>query len=124
MEDHLLMRQSMVEALERECDLTVCGQADDATNALAAIKSSQPDLVLTDIQLKSSSGVELIKALREQSPRILIVATTIFEARRTERLARAAGASGFVSKQEGPEQLIATIHALLSAAKSREDWSV
>ncbi len=107
------MRRSIVEALEREPDLAVCGEAEDAQEALAAIASLQPDLVLTDIQLKSSSGLDLIKALHGQSPALLVVATTMFDVRRTERLARAAGASGFVSKQDGPDKLTAAVHELL-----------
>lgn len=114
-EDHPLMRRSIVEALERESDLTVCGEAADVQEAIAAIESLQPDLVLTDIQLKSSSGLDLIKALHAQTPALPIVATTMFDVRRTERLARAAGASGFASKQDGPEKLIAIIHETLKA---------
>ncbi len=101
-EDHALMRRSIVEALKRESDLAVCGQAEDAQEALAAIASLQPDVVLTDIQLKTSSGLDLIKALHERSPALPIVATTMFDVSRTERLARAAGAWGFASKQDGP----------------------
>lgn len=109
------MRQSIVSALERETDLTVCGEAEDAREAIEAIASLHPDLVLTDIQLKSSSGLDLIKALHAQTPGLPIVATTMFDVRRTERLARAAGASGFASKQDGPEKLIAIIHETLRA---------
>ena len=109
------MRQSIIGALERETDLTVCGEAADVQEAIAAIESLQPDLVLTDIQLKSSSGLDLIKALHAQTPALPIVATTMFDVRRTERLARAAGASGFASKQDGPEKLIAIIHETLKA---------
>lgn len=109
------MRQSIVGALERETDLTVCGEAEDAREAIEAIASLHPDLVLTDIQLKSSSGLDLIKSLHAQTPALPIVATTMFDVRRTERLARAAGASGFASKQDGPEKLIAIIHETLKA---------
>lgn len=109
------MRRSIVEALERESDLTVCGEAEDAQEAFVAIVSCQPDIVLTDIQLKSSSGLDLIKNLRAKSPALRIVATTMFDVRRTERLARAAGASDFVSKQDGPEKLVATVHEALKA---------
>ena len=111
-EDHALMRRSIVEAIEREPDLTVCGQAESALEA-PAIVLLQPDLVLTDIQLKSSSGLDLIEALRSRVPALPIVATTMFDVRRTERLARAAGASDFVSKEEGPDRLIAMIRRVL-----------
>ena len=88
-EDHPLMRRSIVEAILREPDLTVCGQAEDVPEVLTVV-SLQPDVVLTDLQLKSSSGLDLIKALRERLPALPIVATTMFDVRRNERLARAA----------------------------------
>lgn len=120
----MLMRRSIIEAIEREPDLAVCGQAEDAQEALAAILSLQPDLVLADIQLKSSSGLDLIKALRAQSPGIPVVATTMFNVNQNKRLARAAGAAGFVSKQDGPDRLLATIREVLKTGEDREDWSV
>ena len=113
------MRLSLVDALEREPDLVICGQAEDAQEAFAAIVSLHPDIVLTDIQLKSSSGLDLIKALRAHSSALPIIATTMFEGRRNERLARAAGASGFVSKDEGPEKLIATVREVLRTLKEK-----
>lgn len=114
-EDHALMRRSIIAALEREADLTVCGEAEDTPEALNAMSLSSPDLVVTDVQLKSSSGLDMIRALRAQSPTLPIIATTMFDVRRVERLARLAGASGFVSKQDGPEKLIAAIHEILNA---------
>jgi two-component system response regulator DevR len=109
-DEHELMRRSIVEAIRRESDLDVCGQAGHAQQALAAIVLLQPDIVLTDIELKSSSGLDLIRVLRGNSPDLLIIATTMFDGLRNEQLAVAAGASGFVSKDHGPERLIATIH--------------
>lgn len=117
------MRRSLVEAIERETDLMVCGQAQDAEDALAAIPLLLPHLVLTDIQLKSSSGLDLIKAIRAHAPELPIVATTMFDVQRTERLARAAGATGFVAKQDGPEKLISTVHELLKAGKEPDEIS-
>ena len=108
-EDYPLMRRSLIEAIEREVDLTVCGQAEDAQAAYAAVVSAQPDIVLTDIQLKTSSGLDFIKAIRAHAPTLPVVATTMFDVQRTERLARAAGASAFVAKQDGPGRLIEVV---------------
>lgn len=121
-EDHPLMRRSIVEAILREPDLTVCGQAEDVPEVLAIV-SLQPDVVLTDLQLKASSGLDLIKALRTRLPALPIVATTMFDVRRNERLARAAGASGFVSKENGPDQLVATIREVLKQSGERNGTS-
>jgi DNA-binding NarL/FixJ family response regulator len=79
--------------------------------------------VLTDIHLKSSSGLDLIKALHAQSPALPLVATTMFNVRRTERLARAADASGFASKQDGTEKLVATVHEMLRTGKEPDESS-
>lgn len=114
-EDHPLMRRSIVAALEREPDLAVCGQAEGAPDALTAIVSLQPDLVLTDLELKSSSGLDLIKALRARNAALPIVALTLFNHGEHARLARAAGASAFVPKHHGPERLVAITRALLGA---------
>lgn len=116
-EDHSLMRRSIIEAIEREPDLTVCGQAEDAPAALAAILSLPPDVVLTDIRLRSSSGLDLIKSLRERLPALPIVATTMFDVRQIERLAHAAGASGFVAKGDGPDKLFAALRQALNCGE-------
>jgi len=120
-EDHPLMRRSLVEAIERETDLTVCGQADDAQAALAAVVSARPDIVLTDIQLKASSGLDFIKAIRAQDPGLPVVATTMFDVQRTERLALAAGASAFVAKQDGPGKLIEVVRGSLKKDKAQHE---
>jgi DNA-binding NarL/FixJ family response regulator len=120
-EDHPLMRRSLVEAIERETDLTVCGQAEDAQAALAAVVSARPDIVLTDIQLKSSSGMDFIKAIRAHDADLPVIATTMFDVQRMERLARAAGASAFVAKQDGPVKLIEAVRNSLRANKARNE---
>jgi len=120
-EDHPLMRRSIVETIEREPDLTVCGQAEEAEDALAAVALLKPDIVLTDIQLKSSSGLDFIRDIRGYSPTLLIVATTMFDVQRNERLAREAGASAFVAKQDGPEKMIEVILQSLRSRTSRRE---
>jgi DNA-binding NarL/FixJ family response regulator len=76
--------------------------------------------VLTDIQLKSSSGLDLIKFLRARLPVLPTVATTMFDVRRTERVVRAAGASAFVAKGDGTDKLIAVIRDVLKNSQSDE----
>jgi DNA-binding NarL/FixJ family response regulator len=120
-EDHSLMRRSIIEAIEREPDLSVCGQAEDAPAALAAILSLPPDVVLTDIRLRSSSGLDLIKSLHERLPALPIVATTMFDARQIERLAHTAGASGFVAKGDGPDKLFAALRGAMRSAEHDEN---
>lgn len=113
-EDQTAVREGIIESLNRETDLRVCGEADDVQPALRAIASAKPDLVLTDLQLKSSHGIELIRELRRLYPVLPIVAMTMFDPVGHERQARAAGATGFALKQEGAEKLAEIIRAALA----------
>jgi len=112
-EDQAAVREGIVDSLNRETDLIVCGEADDLHRALAAIPNSSPDLVLTDLKLKSSSGLQLIRELRKLYPSLPIVAMTMLDPIGCERQALAAGASGFAIKQEGAEKLIGIIRKAL-----------
>ena len=113
-EDHPAVRQGIVETINREATLCVCGEAEDVQPALAAIETIQPDLVLADIQLKSSNGLDLIRALHERFPSLPVIAMTMFDPVRYERQARAAGAVAFVVKQEGADKMLEIIQDVLS----------
>ena len=69
-DDHPVFREGLVVLVKREADLAVCGEADNAPQALAAIERLKPDLVLVDIGLPGKSGLELIKDLRAVLPEI------------------------------------------------------
>ena len=60
-DDHPIVREGLAESINREPDLLVCAQAEDHQEALKAFEASKPDLVVIDLMLKSSSGLELIK---------------------------------------------------------------
>ena len=112
-EDQAAVREGIVENLNRETDLSVCGEADDLQPALTAIQAAQPDLVLTDLQLKSSHGIQLIRELRRLYPAMPIIAMTMFDPIGYERQARTSGATGFAVKQEGASKLIEAIRDAL-----------
>jgi DNA-binding NarL/FixJ family response regulator len=112
-EDQAAVREGIVESLNRETDLSVCGEADDLQPALTAIQAAQPDLVPTDLQLKSSLGLNLIRELRRLYPTLPVVAMTMFVPIGYEKQARTAGATGFAVKQDGAGKLIEVIRDAL-----------
>src|SRR5438309_1437640 len=74
-DDHPIVRQGLVQLISSESDLVVCGEGEDAYEALRAIRQIQPDLVLLDISLKGSDGIELLKELRaggDQMPVLML----------------------------------------------------
>jgi len=113
-EDHPAVRQGIVETINREATLYVCGEASDVQPALVSIEATTPDLVLADIQLKSSSGLDLIRDLRARFPSLPVIAMTMFDPVRYEKQALAAGAAAFIVKQEGADKMMEIIREVLS----------
>lgn len=112
-DDHPVFREGLVALVKREADLGVCGEADNASQALAAIERLKPDLVLVDIGLPGKSGLELIKDLRAILPEIAALVISMHdETLYAERVLRAGG-RGYVMKQEGPEKTLQAIRQVL-----------
>ena len=117
-EDHPVMRQGIVETINREADFSVCGEADDASPALSAIRAIHPAVALVDIQLMSSNGIDLMTRLVKEMPSVRIVGMTMFDDHQHEHKARAAGACVFFNKQGGNEKLISAIRKALAGDES------
>jgi len=113
-DDHPIVRQGLAQLINHEPDLIVCGQGEDAYQSLKPIKEARPDLVLLDVSLKDSDGIELLKELKAQMPDLPVLMLSMHdEALYTERALRA-GARGYVMKQEAPQTLLAAIRKVLA----------
>lgn len=112
-DDHPIVRQGLAQLINQENDLVVCGQAEDAHSAIQAIRELDPDLVIVDISLKDTSGVELIKDLKVQYPDLPVLTLSMHdEAVYGERALRA-GAKGYIMKQEATEKVVTAIRRVL-----------
>jgi len=112
-DDHPVFREGLVGLVKREADLAVCGEADNAPQALAGIEQLNPDLVLLDIGLPGKSGLELTKDLRAMLPAIAVLVISMHdETLYAERVLRAGG-RGYIMKQEGPEKILQAIRHVL-----------
>ena len=113
-DDHPMMREGLAQLIAQETDLMVCGEADDAAQALDQIEKLKPALALVDITLRSTSGLELIKDLRIRAPAVSILVISMHdESLYAERVLRAGG-RGYVMKQEGGKKLMEAIRHVLS----------
>ncbi|HVV73133.1 MAG TPA: response regulator transcription factor, partial [Verrucomicrobiae bacterium] len=113
-DDHPIVREGLAESINRENDLHVCAQAEDHLEALKAIEVSKPDLVVIDLMLKSSSGLELIKDVHARWPRVLLLVVSMHdETLYAERVLRA-GAQGYITKQEAPRDILLAIRRILA----------
>ena len=112
-EDHPVFREGLVQIINGEDDLTMCGEAEDAEHAIEVIPGLKPDIVLVDISLPGMSGLELIKELRARTDGIkLLVLSMHDEALYADRVLRAGG-DGYIMKQEDPEEVVNAIRDVL-----------
>ena len=112
-DDHPLVRQGIRMLLTGEKDLEVCGEAEDAAGALAFLKDRPVDVAVVDLSLKNSSGLDLIKDIRRRFPTVQVLVVSMRnEGLYAERALRA-GARGYVTKEEGPHEVLAGIRKVL-----------
>jgi DNA-binding NarL/FixJ family response regulator len=112
-EDHPVTREGLAQLLNQQPDLQVCGQAGTAPEALSVAAALRPDLVLVDISLGGTSGIELIKDLASRHASLpVLVLSTHDELLYAERSLRA-GAKGYVMKHEPTEQVMEAIRLVL-----------
>jgi DNA-binding NarL/FixJ family response regulator len=112
-DDHPVVREGLAESINRESDLSVCAQAEDHQGALKAIETHHPELVVVDLMLRDSSGMELIKDIHARWPRLLILVVSMHdETLYAERVLRA-GAQGYITKQQATHDILHAIRRVL-----------
>jgi DNA-binding NarL/FixJ family response regulator len=113
-DDHPVVRERLAEVFSREPDLLVCGEADSRHRALEAIADTAPDIVLLDLTLKQSDGLELIKDIRARWPSLKILVVSMHdEAVYAERAIRA-GARGYINKQEATRRILVAVRQVIA----------
>ena len=112
-DDHPLMRRGQADLLEREPDLSVCGEAGTAGDAMNAIARLKPDLVLVDMGLPDKDGLELIKDIQALHPGLPVLAMSMQDESLYAARVLRAGGRGYVMKGDAPEQLAAAIRTVL-----------
>lgn len=112
-DDHPMVRERLAMLFDQTPDLRVCGEAEDVPAALEAIVREKPDIVIADLSLRNSNGLELIKDLKAQGLRVPVLVLSMHdEALYAERVLRA-GASGYISKQENSQEILRAIRKVL-----------
>lgn len=113
-EDHPVMRDGMVAQISNEPDLAICGEAEEANEALRLVQQLHPDLVIVDISLKSGHGIDLVRRIHESDPRQRMLVNSMYDETVYAERALQAGAMGYLSKQSARGTLVPAIRTLLS----------
>jgi len=112
-DDHPIVRQGLALLIDREADLSVCGEADGAHSAFHAIETLRPDIVVLDISLNGPDGLEVLKEIRVKTGSLPVLILSMHDESIYAERAMRAGAKGYIMKQEATEKVLVAIRRIL-----------
>ena len=113
-DDHPLVREWLGHLINQQPDLVICGEAETAAAALREIRRLEPDVVVVDLSLGGSSGIELIKDIKLACPRVETLVLSMHEESTYVERALRAGARGYVVKRETTTKIVTAIRQVLA----------
>jgi DNA-binding NarL/FixJ family response regulator len=115
-DDHPAFRKALASALRLVGDIEVAGEASGGEDACIGAKELQPDVVLMDLSMPDISGIEAMQRIHSTTPELPVVILTAHADEGVERAARGAGASGFVAKGRGLQDILRTLHEVTAGS--------
>ena len=112
-DDHPLVREWLTNLINQTSDLVVCGDAESAPQALEAIARIKPDIAIIDLSLTDSSGLDLIKNVKQSCQGVVILVLSMHEESQYAQRALRAGAQGYVMKRETTQKVLEAIRQIL-----------
>jgi len=113
-EDHPVTRDGLVQLINYQDDLRVCGHAGTVAKAIGGVDEAEPDLVMVDVSLPDGHGIELVKDLKLRRPQARILVLSMHDEGLYAERAFRAGASGYIMKQEPTDTVLAAVRRILS----------
>ena len=113
-DDHPIVRQGLALMINRESDLVVCGEAEDAMGAMHVLASSHPDILIVDISLNGPDGIDLLKNIRVSHPTLPVLILSMHDEMVYAERALRAGANGYIMKQEATENVLVAVRRILT----------
>ena len=113
-DDHPIFCLGMSELINEESDLIVCGSADTVGKAWTAIRGLNPDLVIVDISLKNSNGIDLVKEIHNERSDLPVLGLSMHDESLYAERALLSGARGYIMKQEATKSVVRAIRTVLS----------
>jgi DNA-binding NarL/FixJ family response regulator len=113
-DDHPIVREGLSLMMNREPDMVVCGEAEEATAALQAIASAKPDFLIVDISLSGPDGLDLLKSIRARYSAMPVLILSMHDESIYAERALRAGANGYIMKQEATEKVLVAVRQILA----------
>ena len=112
-DDHPLLRQGLALLINREQDLAVCGEAEEAQTAIKEITQKKPDILIVDISLNGPDGLDLLKNVRMLYPSLPVLILSMHDESIYAERALRARANGYIMKQEATEKVLVAVRRIL-----------
>jgi CheY-like chemotaxis protein len=112
-DDHAMVRQGLRSILEGYEDIHIAGEAGNGVEAIEFARSLSPDVIVMDVNMPSMDGIDATRAIKQANPGPLVIGLSVRNDRETERAMRAAGATGFLTKESAAEQLYEAIRTAI-----------
>ena len=113
-DDHPLFRKGLEQLIHSDSAFAVCGEANNASEAMEVIRKLHPDLAIVDLSLPGANGIELIKNIRAEFPKLPILVLSMHDESLYALRALRAGAEGYVMKHEAMANVIQAIHEVFN----------
>jgi DNA-binding NarL/FixJ family response regulator len=113
-DDHPIVRQGLTLLINREPDLLVCGEAEEAMGAMHVLISAKPDVLIVDISLNGPDGIDLLKNIRTTHPNLPVLILSMHDELIYAERALRAGANGYIMKQEATEKVLVAVRRILN----------
>jgi DNA-binding NarL/FixJ family response regulator len=113
-DDHPLFRKGLEQLIHSEAAFAVCGEADNASQAMDVIRKLGPDLAIVDLSLPGANGIELIKNIRAEFPKLPILVLSMHDESLYALRSLRAGADGYVMKHEAMANVITAVREVFS----------
>jgi DNA-binding NarL/FixJ family response regulator len=116
-DDHAIVREGLNRIIESEKDMHVVGMAKDGSEVIRIMLEIEIDVVVLDISMPGKSGLDLIKDLKQVQPLVKILMLSMYSEERFAMRSIKAGASGYLTKEMAPEEIVTAIRTIHSGRK-------
>ena len=116
-DDHAILRRGLIEIMMRELENPVCGEAENARQVLAQVRSQDWDLVILDVSMPGRSGIDVLADLKLARPKLPVLVLSMHPEDQYGKRVLKAGAAGYMNKNSAPEELIKAIRKVLAGGR-------
>ncbi len=116
-DDHAIVREGLKQILADTKDIVVAGHAENGTDAVKLARKGSCDVLLLDISMPDRNGIEVLKQVRKESPKLAVLMLSMHREDQYAIRALKAGAAGYMNKQSAPDQLVDAIRQVAAGRK-------